>query len=342
MKKRRPGLIACCLLTALALTHSALAGDSSPADRAAARALFDQARSLVAAGKHAEACPKLEESQRLDPGMGTLFNLADCYEKIGRTASAWTMFLEVASQARGAAQAEKEKVARERATALEPKLSRLAVMVPQSSQVQGLEVRRDGSSLGKAMWNTALPVDPGSHKIEVSAPGKKSWTGSVQVTAQNASSSIEVPALVDDTAHADKASPPPSPTPPVDSAVDSSADSTKDGSTQRLLGLVAGGVGVVGLGASMVIGLGAKKKVDDASPYCSATVCSDLRGVELRDDARSQANIATVVGVIGGVALAGGAVLYLTAPSSGKRKEARGPAGRIAIGPGSILWRGEW
>ncbi|MBI5534436.1 MAG: hypothetical protein HY898_17055 [Deltaproteobacteria bacterium] len=342
MKKRRPGLVACCLLTALALSHAALAGDSSPADRAAARALFDQARSLVAEGKLAEACPKLEESQRLDPGMGTAFNLADCYEKMGRTTSAWTIFLEVASQARGAALAEKEKVARERAAALEPKLSRLAVMVPQSSQIPGLQVRRDGSSLGKAMWNTALPVDPGSHKIEVSAPGKRKWTGTVEVPAQSASSTIAVPALVDDTGDADKASSPSSRPSDADSASGSPLGSPKDGSTQRLIGLIAGGVGVVGLGASVVIGLGAKKKVDDASPYCSATVCNDLRGVELRDDARSQANVATVVGVIGTVALAGGAVLYFTAPSGGKGREARRPAQGIAIGPGSMLWRGEW
>ena len=58
-------------------------------DPAAAQALFDQGRDLMRQNKHAEACPKLAESNRLDPAIGTLFHLADCYEQSGRVASAW-------------------------------------------------------------------------------------------------------------------------------------------------------------------------------------------------------------------------------------------------------------
>src|SRR5512145_2755140 len=74
-------------------------------DRVTARSLFDEARALVAAGKVADACPKFEESQRLDPGPGTLFNLADCYERSGRTATAWLTFLDVATAMRAGGQA---------------------------------------------------------------------------------------------------------------------------------------------------------------------------------------------------------------------------------------------
>src|SRR5690349_13986528 len=76
------------------------ARSASSEDQAAAQALFDDAKELVKSGKAAEACPKFEESQRLDPGLGTQLNLADCYERIGRTASAWTIYVEVAPAAR--------------------------------------------------------------------------------------------------------------------------------------------------------------------------------------------------------------------------------------------------
>src|SRR5215204_2648434 len=80
-------------------------------DPAAAQALFDQAKELIRQRKFAEACPKLQESNRLDPGIGTQFHLADCYEQSGRVASAWAAFLDVASQARAASQLDREKAA---------------------------------------------------------------------------------------------------------------------------------------------------------------------------------------------------------------------------------------
>ena len=92
------------------------------ANRAAAQALFDQGRNLMKDGKFDEACPKLEESQRLDPAIGTQFNLASCYEKAGKTASAWTLYLEVAAETRKLGQSQREEVARSRAKVLEAQL----------------------------------------------------------------------------------------------------------------------------------------------------------------------------------------------------------------------------
>ncbi|MDB4996135.1 MAG: putative rane protein, partial [Myxococcaceae bacterium] len=106
-----------------------LASNAYAGDPAAAQQLFSDAKKLIAENKWADACPKLEESQRLDPGMGTQFNLANCYEHVGKTASAWAAFIEVAGQAKAAGQAPREKAARDRANVLEPKLSKLTVTV---------------------------------------------------------------------------------------------------------------------------------------------------------------------------------------------------------------------
>ena len=97
---------------------------------AAAQALFDEAMRLMKAEQTAAACPKLEESQRLDPGMGTEFRLAECYEKVGKLASAWAKFVSVADSAAVARLSERETVARQRAQALVPRLSKLVISVP--------------------------------------------------------------------------------------------------------------------------------------------------------------------------------------------------------------------
>src|SRR4029079_16823967 len=127
------------------------------------QALFDQGVKLMGEKKYAEACPKFEESQKLDPGLGTQLNLASCYASMGRTATAWSLYLEVAGEAKNQNRADKEKKARDAAKALEPKLSKLIVEV--SGPVDGLEVKRNGQVVGQATWGTPIPVDPGDIKV---------------------------------------------------------------------------------------------------------------------------------------------------------------------------------
>ena len=346
-----------CALLALSTFGRDAIADASAADRAAARALFDQGRTLTSQGKYAEACPKFEESQRLDPGIGTQFNLADCFERTGRTATAWAMFLDVASAARQAGQKDREKVARARAAALDPKLSRLSVTV--AEEAPGLEVKRDGSSMGKALWGTAVPVDPGTHTIEASAPGRKPWVQKIEVPATATETKVSIPALEPEAAAPEApvptnsatapvaSAPPPLPAakPPAPSATAPAPipeQPSNPGSTQRIAGWIVGGAGLVGLGVAGFLTLGAKSKADDAKPYCvSDTECVDPEGVRLRDDAIRQANIATIVGGIGAAALVGGVVLYLTAPSaSSSAASATRAAPALAIGPNGFLLKG--
>src|SRR4051794_21941124 len=106
------------LTATLGLMAHPLAAQSS-SDKATAEALFANGRRLMASGDYAAACPKFAASQKLDPGVGTLLNLADCYEKKGQTASAWGEFLEAASAARAIGSKEREQAARDRAQSLE-------------------------------------------------------------------------------------------------------------------------------------------------------------------------------------------------------------------------------
>lgn len=293
--------------------------DVSAENRAAAQVLFDQGKDLSKNNKFAEACPKFEESQRLDPRISTQFKLADCFEHIGKTASAWANFLDVASATKVAGQADREQVARDRASAIEKKLSRLTIHVDGAS-TPGLKVLRDGSEVGHALWDTAVPIDPGQHRLMASAPGKQSWEGTFTVGAPSASVTMTVPPLVDAPV---LISPNPSLHPtPSDPATHGNAprmdrplDGGSAGTTQRIVGGVVGGVGLAGIAVGAVFGLQAKSKLDNSQQFCRTKLLCSEQGLALNDDAKSAATISTIGFITGGAALATGLVLFFTAPS---------------------------
>jgi len=137
------------------------AAQTTPQDQAVAQSLYDEGKKLMAASQWSAACPKLEESQRLDPTPVTEFYLADCYERAGRTASAWTTFLDLAANEHkngGSKGAAREKVARDRARSLEPKLSQLVIDVPAAARVAGLVVKRDGEAMREAQGGGDRPI----------------------------------------------------------------------------------------------------------------------------------------------------------------------------------------
>jgi serine/threonine-protein kinase len=303
-------LYACVAVTALAVVTSfcGVARAASPEEQAAAQALFDDAKELVKSGRAAEACPKFEESQRLDPGLGTQLNLADCYERVGRTASAWTIYVEVAPAARREGQDARAEHAEARAAALKPLLAKLTIVVPLERRVTGMSVTRDTSLVREAQWSVAIPVDPGQHTIFVEAPGKERWQTSLDVPAQS-SSTVTVPVLKD------------APPGATSGAAPGVAERPRDphaGKAQRIGGVALAGAGVVGVGLGTFFGLRAMSKKDDAS--CDGNNCPDSDSRELYEDAQSAGNVSTIGFIVGGLALAGGAVLYFTAPKPSREK----------------------
>jgi hypothetical protein len=159
------GLVAFVLALGSSYSPDARAQSKDPA---AAEALFREGRSLSDAGDIAGACAKFRESDRLDPAVGTTFNIADCEERLGHVATAWTLFDEVAQ--RLPTSDKRRAVAEKRATALEPRLPKLSLRLLAGAPADAT-VTRDGVALGTASLGTPLPVDPGEHLVIVSAPG---------------------------------------------------------------------------------------------------------------------------------------------------------------------------
>jgi len=315
MVTRRYGLrakLAAAFMAGTLLAGSSARADGAGTDRAAAQALFDHAKELMAEGRANQACPMLEESQRLDPASGTLINLAHCYEQQGRTATAWSTFLEAAAVARVAGQLERERAARLRATALAPRLPKIVIDVA-AKDTPGLEISRDGSLVGKAQWGVPIPLDRGEHRVSASAPGRRPWEKVLFVKDTAATELVSVPELEK---------------PP---ASDTSSDRF---GTQRTWALIAGAVGTAGIATGTVFGFLSKSKRDDASQYCYDSSCSTQLGVDLKADAMAYGNVATIAFIAGASALAGGAVLWLTAKPQAPVSVGVGPH-RIVVG---VAW----
>jgi len=138
----------------------------------------------MAAGRYAAACDKLEESQRLDPGTGTLWHLAGCYEKTGRLATAWAKYLLVAQETRRRSEFSKMRAALAAAKRLEPRLRRLSVDVPVKHRLPGLKILRNDERVGPGAWGTALPVDKGEHVVTATAPGRRPWKKQLRIGAK--------------------------------------------------------------------------------------------------------------------------------------------------------------
>ena len=272
----------------------------------AAQSLFDEGKKLAAAERWPEACGKFAESQRLDPGVGTQYHLADCYEHVGRRASAWAIFREIEATTRKSGEAERADITRARADALEAAgLPKLVIVAPPNAP-RDLVVTRDGVPVGAAQLGAPVPIDEGEHIVEASAPGKKLWRGTVQIAGIE--NTVSIPALAD------------APRPP------SSSDAQPKRAWQRPAAFGAAGVGVVALGVGSIFGLRAMSKHDESLAHCQGSVCDSI-GLEAVDAGQTAGTVSTIAFGVGAAAIVGAAVLWFTAPSKAQARVGVSPFG---------------
>lgn len=186
------------ILVYLLLSEVASA-DAQPVG-AQADVLFREGRNLMADGKIPEACVAFEQSQKLDPAVTTLINLAACRERLGQLATAWELLREAERQAQSAndeAATQLHIIALERAAKLELRVSRLTIRVPDQSKFNQLEILCNEEHVPDEKWNRARPVDGGVYKIVARAPGMKEWSTLVTLKSTTDTQTVDIPNLRD-------------------------------------------------------------------------------------------------------------------------------------------------
>ena len=281
----------------VALVAAPRASGAEREDTAKADALFESAQAFRAAGKYPEACAAFAESKRLGPGIGVSLYLADCYEHVGKTARAWREFRDAERRARERKD-KRAEVARSRANALEPRLAHIGVAISPAGVTAGAEVRGDDGEVVPSMTWTTFVVDPGDHELSLLVSGKAVRTARVRVSAGRwAIVRLDPP----------WATPAPEPPPALaTSAGTAHAEGVQIEPRQaaEYVLLAAGAVGTA-IGAGLLVAK--NQSLSTGAPDGPARVD------------QSAAIGSDVAFALGGAAVVGAVILYLTAPA---RKEA--------------------
>jgi hypothetical protein len=308
--------------------------------RANADALFREGQQLMTAGQMAAGCAKLEESQRIDPKLGRLLNVAYCHEHLGRTATAWSEYNQAAALALQVGQSDREAFARTQAGALARNLSFVRMDLTSAGDLSQVFV--DGREIARDQWAIPFPIDPGDHTLTFAAVGRKTRTQTVTI-ASPGTIGIAVDAL-------EPEAPEPAPSPSgrrqtIEATAEAPArepspsEARREGGGTRSLGWVIGAIGAGALGAGVGFGLRAMSLQSQADPaHCPNRMC-DPKGKALIDDAQTAATISTIGFIAGGVGIGAGAWLILRSPAA-----PQGPhvAAYVAADRAGISMQGTW
>lgn len=182
--------------TALVLGATLLATSTALAQEAVAQALFDEGKRLLQKGQTAAACEKFAASEEAKPSTGAMLNLAACHKKLGKTATAWAEFKTAVARARADGRQDRVDFAEQQAALLAPQLSKVVLSAPaEVKKLSDVRIQLDDAIVPTATLGTELPIDPGSHNLQVAATGHKAWSRSFTITGNNQRETIRIPAL---------------------------------------------------------------------------------------------------------------------------------------------------
>lgn len=327
-------LVVCVQLAGAAwgTTTSALGADAvDDATRNTARKLGYAGVEAYQAGDYRTASEKLEKAYAVlrVPSLG-LWS-ARALVKLGKLVEGAERYTQIAQLGASSGNEAVQKRARADAeselAALTPKIPSIAVQITDAAPSE-VSVQIDGVPIAAELVGEARPVNPGPHKVE-------GVRGSEHAVVElSLAESEQKPAVL-------RFKPSVAAAPAVAQAAPASAPATESAHTgfgqQRTIALIAGGVGVIGIGVGTVFGFKSKANHAEAEKYCNGNECSDPRGVSAGNDAHAAGNVSTVAMIVGGVGLAGAAVLWFTAPQASQSASAQ-----LGVGPGSLQVRGRF
>ena len=263
------------------MTIALLARSASADETLTAEALFRAARDAMTREDFATACAKFAESQKLDPAPGTLLNIGECSERLGRKASAWKAYAEAADRLSGDS---RRDFAIQKRDELSKGLATLSVAV--TGEAADCTLKEDGIPLGRVVWAEPIPVDPGEHAVELACPGKAPAGARLRVTGAGPHSISIAPGA--------KSKAPEGP------------KTAEASSAMPIAGWVLSGVGIASIGVGAATGalvLDRKAKVNDLCTHAKTPQCPKA-GVDAAHQGKTFSTISTIT-FVGGIALMG-------------------------------------
>jgi hypothetical protein len=313
-------------LAAAFIASGALVAHSRPAEAqsgsAEAEELFKQGRASLEAKDYATACARFSASLALERAVGTLISLAQCEEATAHLASARQHWQEAADLADATNdRLNRGPFARKKMNELDPRVPRLVIRLAPGAP-KDTTLQRDDVALGGGAFDVSFPIDPGAHIVVATETGHEPRRYPVSVS-EGDKLVVEVepgPAIA--------AAPTPTATrageTPSSTAALTEPPSSSSGGWRRGVAYGAGVVGIVGIGLGTYFGVTTLSKWSTAKKDCG-TGCGEMDPARNeKSDANSDATLADVSFVVGGVALATAIVLLVTAPSSPPSPGAQG------------------
>jgi hypothetical protein len=298
------------LVTTLTAALPRAMAEPSTSERAIAEQLFERGRAQLDVNEISAACESFAESQRLDPGTGTILNLAACHQREGKLASAWVEFRDAVAALHRENRPDRLRYALDQLAEIRPKLAYLTLMVPESPLGHAPVVRLDGRELGPAAWSVAIPIDAGWHEAVAQSAGDGPWRATVKIRdGEHRVVSIPVHVASSGIAVRDNEDAMSIPVAP-DQATREPGTADGGSGRRRVAGVVLGGLGLVALGVGGYFGVHAISLWGERNDHCPNDLCT-AEGIRLGDRADSAASVATWTIAGGAVGLGAAALLLL-------------------------------
>jgi hypothetical protein len=236
----------------------------------------------------------------LDPALGTRLNLAVCEERLGRLAVAWQLLQSLMTAL--PADDPRTQLVSEKLEALEPRVPRIT-LESAGTLPADLKVKSDSLELTESSFGVPIPINPGTSRFEVSAPGRAKRSFRVALAeGESRVLRIEAPPEQPLTLENPGSAPAPTPTTPPDRSY-------------RTWGTVSLGAAASSLVAGLVTGYAGVKQKQTMDAACDSAGCTSA-GMRAAETGKTLTTASTIFFTAGVALAAGGVVLLLAAPDS--------------------------
>ncbi len=265
---------------------------SSVGDPEARRtALYKEGVALANAGHWEDAAARFREVVAIRSAPPALFTLGQAEEHVGRYVSAKRDYARAQADAFAAGSRDVADAAQRALVAVDVHVAHLTL---KPSPPDGATATLDGAPVA---IGDSVEVDPGEHRVVITAPNRPPWSSSVRVSAgERQDVAAELAASSHDVAPP-QASTGPSRSFPVGP-------------------VVLGGAGVAAVVIGIIVRQAGQSSFDTATSMCPPSGCDSETVVNQGNSARSQILAGDVVLGVGIAAVAGAATWWLVSPKA--------------------------